>query len=249
MPPLLSLLVTLGAALAMFASSAASVVIVTAAVLTVVWIAARRAIGRSLPERVRIEPASDFAESPATHDAIADLEERGFVRLGGPQVPNLRPAPIVFPLVHRERGLLAAVYQLRRPLPRTIVDLVTTFTRGEVLTTSNAREAATLPRAPEHFLQTKPSASVDALLALHQDGVATLRAIGLRTESTAAVSIADFVHALARHVHEQRDQLDQAPVRTTAIALWRTLFGCTLHERPLDRQLGDGRPVAANASS
>jgi len=249
MLPLLSLLVTVVTGLAFWTGSFASAAIGVAVVATFVWIVARRALAKGLPERVRIEPASDFDELPTTGAAVDELLARGFVQLGAPQTVNLHPPLVLVPLAHRDRGVLAAVYQQNAPRPRTVVDLVTAFANGETLTTSSAREAATLPPVDRRFLQTLHDASIEELSVRHHDAIATLRAIGRRTESTAAVTLADFVHALARHVREQRDQLDQAPVRTTTIALWRALVGCRGHERPLAEQLSrdaDATPATAN---
>lgn len=220
-----------------------------AVVATIVCLATARAIARSLPEHPRVEPAPPGDLLPGTLDAMRDLQALGFVPLGGAQVPNLHPAPLVLPFVHRDRGTLAAVHELRTPSPRTAVDFVTGFACGATLTTSNARDAATLPPPDGAFLQVRPGAAVADLAALHRDGVATLRAAGRRTNSTATTSLADFVHALLSHLRAQRDALDQAPLRIATIALWRTLVGCRHHARPLHEQLGgDATPALAKAT-
>lgn len=246
--PLSSLLTGLFAAIAIAGDQPAWAAAAVATTLAIVWCAVRRAILRCLPDRVHIVPVAAVDLLPATQAAIDGLTRAGFVPLGEAQRPNLVPAPTVLPFVHRDRGMLAAVYQRTATRPRTVVDVVTTFACGATLTTSDAREAATLPPAANRFLQVGRDGEVERLVALHQEGVSTLRAIGRRTTSTAAVTLAEFVHRLLAHVREQRDAFERAPSRTTAIALWRTLFGCRSHERALHEQL-DGRPVPPLATT
>lgn len=246
--PLLSLLAALCTGIALAGGSPGAAASAVAAMLAMVWFAVRRSIARSLPDRAHVVPVAAVDLLPATAAAVDALAAAGFVPLGEAQRPNLEPAPVVLPFVHRDRGMLAAVYQLTEPRQRTVVDIVTTFACGAALTTSDAGDAATLPPAADNFLQIGRDAAVAALVALHQEGVSTLRAIGRRTTSTAAVSLADFVHRLLAHVRERRDAFDRAPSRTTAVALWRTLFGCRRHDRPLHEQM-DRRSVPPFATT
>lgn len=246
---LLSLLVTLVAGIALFGGVPGGGAIGIGVALTAVWFAASRAIARGLPEHPRIEPAPPGDLLPETIAAIGHLQRLGFVPLGGAQQANVVPAPIVLPFVHRDRGTLAAVQELRTPRGRVVVDFVTEFVCGAVLTTSNAREAATLPPCDGQLLQTVHGAAPDALSACHREGVATLRAMGRRTVSTADTTLADFVHRMVSHLRAQRDAFDDAPVRTTTVAVWRTLFGCRRHARPLAEQVAGGAELAAGAAN
>ncbi len=234
--------------LSLLASSFAAVAATTAfAAVAAGWLLARRSIARSLPTPARVLPMRAVDLLWSTRDAIDDLARSGFVPLGEAQVPNLVPAPVVLPFVHRDRGMLAAIHQFAGPHPHTVVEFVTRFACGASLSTSSAR-ASVVPLPPHCFLQLGPGDSVAQLLERHQEGVAVLRALGRRTRSTAAVTLGDFVQRMVTHVREQRDELQRSPTRATATMLWRTLFGCRRHTRPLHEQIGaDTTPALAPA--
>ncbi|MBL8748498.1 MAG: hypothetical protein JNK78_05010 [Planctomycetes bacterium] len=227
-----------------FAAGAAAVIFV---VVAAAWLAARRSIVRSLPTPVRVLPMRAVDLLPATRDAVDGLARLGFVPLGEAQVPNLVPAPVVLPFVHRERGMLAAIRQFGGARPHTVTEFETRFACGVTLSTSSAGPSS-LPLPPHCFLQMGDGGSVAALLERHQEGVASLRAMGRRTRSTAAVTLGDFVHRMVTRIREQRELFERAPARTTALLLWRTLFGRGRHARPLHEQVGaDSAPVLAPA--
>lgn len=230
---LLSLLVMLFFGIAFFGDAPGLAAIVVLAVAAFVWSAVRRAIEQGLPQQPRIEPAPPGDLLPATLDLVQDLEALGFVALGGPHVANLKPAPIVLPFVHRERCTLAAIYELRTPQERTVLDLVTIFACGATLTTANAREAGVLPLPPQRFLQTRHGAAAATLFAAHDEGVATLRAAGRRPTSTASTTLAECLQRMLACLHDQRAGFDRAPVQMTATALVRTLFALDPFRRPL----------------
>lgn len=249
---LLSLLVSLFVGITLWGDSPGTAAAAVALVLAFVWYSVRQAIPRSLPTSPRLEPAPPRELRPETTFLIADLEALGFVALGGPHRANMQPAPLVLPFVHRELGVLAAVYDLDTPQERTVLDFVTPFVDGALLGTANAREAGCLP-VPEHrFLQTRHGATATELLAAHHEGIAALRAAGLRSASTAGVTLASFLDAVTACLRAQREAFDRAPARTTTLALLRTLLPLDPHRRPLAEQLaarGRLRELAAASST
>lgn len=192
--------------------------------LAIVVRTVRRAIDRSLPREPSVEPLAEVDLLPATAARIRDLRALGFEPLGGPHVANLSPAPVVVPFVHRSAGVLAAVYQVRNPVERSVLDFVTTFASGAMLTTASSREAATLPLPPGCFLQTVHDADTAALLERHRQGMATLQHRGERPRATAATTLAEYLQRLVACLRDQRAAFERAPLRTTLTALLRSLL-------------------------
>lgn len=212
--------------------AAVALLILLAVVLVAVW----RAIGRGLPREPWIEPYPDAEPLPATLRRCDELRALGFVSLGGPHVANLFPAPTVLPFVHRDAGVMAAVYELQVPAERTVLDLVTTFASGVMLTTASTREAGVLPLPPERFLQTRHGGSTADLFALHRDGIEALRAVGQQPASTKTISLAEILALMVATIRSQRAEFVRRPLLTTIRALVCVLFQRDPYRTPLAAQ-------------
>ena len=131
--------------------------------------------------------------------------------------------------------MLAAVYELRVPKQRALLDFVTMFDDGAMLTTASSYEAGTLPPLDGRFVQIGNGADTASLLAMHCDSVTLLRSgrqpLGMRdmTAEKVAGHMTDCLRA-------QRRAFDRAPVRTTLVAFWRTLTHRNPYLVPLREQ-------------
>lgn len=205
-----------------------------------------RAVRANLP----VEPtlvAIDLEPTPATADATAALRALGFEQLapGYELQTPLRPAAV--PFVDRSRNLLAAVYQLQQPTQRTYCDIVSLGQGGAVLTTANAPDAGNLPPPAGGRLQILADRGPAELVTAHLAGLELLRGTTFRAARVAGFGADDFVRALTDCLRAQRVGRDAAPLRTTLVALWRTLSGRSPHRAPLAAQLAQG--TAVNGSS
>jgi hypothetical protein len=206
------------------------------ALLGVLYVVAFAALRGALPREVCLRAAE--ADAPADATAVcAALHELGFAPLGTRMHAPLRPPVVFLGFVQRSQHTFATVYEVGQPALRVHFDFVTVFEGGAMLTTVSSIEAGALPARPGAFMQILPAATKVQLLAAHRDGVSLLAVKGLRPMSTAATT-PEQLHELVRaSIAKQRAGFDAAPLRTTWIALWRTLTRRNPHLRPFAEQL------------
>jgi hypothetical protein len=90
------------------------------------------------------------------------------------------------------------------------------------LTTGAEPAGATIPAARGSLRQVFPRASVEQVFERHRQGLAQLRSRGLAAK---AVSASTF--------RRQREAFLTAPLRGTAVTLWRAAIGWTPHLGPI----------------
>ena len=196
-----------------------------------------RAARGALPLEPLATPV-DVVLGAAAVERRHELEALGFELLGEPFTVNQATPGVVMPFVHRRRGVLAAVYEF--PGGRTSTDLVTMFADGGMLTTAGVREAGCLPVPEAAWLQIAAGANAAELSALHEQGVVFARSRGREPMAATAVDEAQFEALLLGTLRRQRERFDRAPLRSSAVLMWRVLSGRSPHLRPLREQHGDG---------
>jgi hypothetical protein len=206
--------------------------------LLLAWIlfVVRKAIVRSMGQPPRFTTADDAQLLPESERHVEALLGAGFEPLGAPFFAELGMRLLVVAFVHRDRALLASVTEQQGLRKRVLVDLVTTFRGGTMLTTCDAWEAGCMPLPPGRLLQIAPGGDVAGLLALHLQGVAVLQAEGQAVESTAHATLATAQASMAGCFQGFVELLRRAPWRSAWIVLGRTVRRRSPHGVPLAEQ-------------
>lgn len=201
-------------------------------VFVIGWRAARGALPAAPLARALGEPELGMAASRR----LAELLALGFEPVGEAFTVNQATPGVVVPLVHRGRGVLAAVYEF--PGGRSNTDLVTPFADGGMLTTSAVAEAGLLPLPEGIWMQIAVEAPAAELLRLHEQGLAFARGRRRLPGAVARIDAPGFVALVLETLRQQRARFDRAPLRTTAVMLWRLLTGRSPYRRPVQDQHG-----------
>ncbi|MCU0863396.1 MAG: hypothetical protein MUC36_06375 [Planctomycetes bacterium] len=212
-------------------------------VFVIGWRAARGA----LPKPPLAQALGEPALAAAASRRVAELHALGFEPVGEAFTVNQATPGVVVPLVHRRRGVLAAVYEF--PGGRSNTDLVTPFADGGMLTTAAVHEAGLLPLPEAIWMQIAVAAPAAELLRLHEQGLAFARGRGRVLAATATLDAPGFVALVLDTLRQQRARFDRAPLRTTAVMLWRLLTGRSPYRRPVQEQHGGGAGTLGAATT
>jgi len=178
--------------------------------LLLAWIlfVVRKAIVRSMGQSPRFTTADDPELLPESQRHVEALLGAGFEPLGAPFFAELGTRLLVVAFVHRDRALMASVTEQQGLRRRVLVDLVTTFRGGTMLTTCDAWEAGCMP----------------------------LQAEGQAAESTANATMATAQASMAGCFQGFVELLRRAPWRSAWIVLGRTVRRRSPHGVPLAEQ-------------
>ncbi|HPS79898.1 MAG TPA: hypothetical protein PLS53_17185 [Thermoanaerobaculaceae bacterium] len=189
-------------------------------------------LGRNLPEDVVLTPRSGGDQH--LEPLVRAFEELGFVRAGPAVEVGISPPAVLQPLVHRHEPAYATVFRTGTLPAVTSVDVVSILQgeRGGLTTNADVR-GASLPGELGSLRQVFPGADPAALFRRHCEALAWLRARGLPARPVAGERFAaDFKRAMSR----QRRAFLLTPLRTTVVAIWRTLTGRVPHVGALPEQ-------------
>lgn len=239
MSPLCSIAVLIASATWCLGGGVEAALSATAGTVVLVFVVGFRAARGGLPAQPEAETLAAVELSAAAAERVDELCALGFEPVGEPFTVNQATPGVVVPLVHRGRGVLAAVYEFAGG--RSNTDLVTPFADGGMLTTAGVRAAGLLPLPDGAWLQIAAGASATKLMELHEQGLAFARSRRRLPLSVAAIDGAGFTDLVLATLRQQRARFDLAPLRTTAALLWRLLSGRSPHLRPVrDQHGGDG---------
>jgi hypothetical protein len=234
MSPLLSLGVVVATSTWWLGGGVKVALLSVAATAGMVFVIGWRAARGALPAPPLARALGQPELAAAASRRVAELHSLGFEPVGEPFTVNQATPGVVVPLVHRSRGLLAAVYEF--PGGRSNTDLVTPFADGGMLTTSAVAEAGLLPLPDAMWMQIAVAAPAAELLRLHEQGLAFARGRRRVPAATATLDAPGFVALVLKTLRQQRARFDRAPLRTTAVMLWRLLTGRSPFRRPVQEQ-------------
>jgi len=186
----------------------------------------------SLPADVGMEPLVDRV-SGDLQELIAEYQREGFRHVGTYKVAVAPPA-VLAALVHDNGRSYGTVFRTGTLPAKTSYDVVSILQgdRGG-LTTGPDPAGGTLPPGPGTLRQFFPGLRVRELAQHHEQALAWLASQGLPAKQvSAATFVPDFKMAMAR---QRRDFL-AAPVRNTALAIWRAATKRVPNLAPLERQ-------------
>lgn len=214
--------------------------------LLLAWIlfAVRTAVVRTMRQPPQFIAVDDPVLRSESQRHLEALLAAGFEPLGAPFRAQLGTQLLVVAFVHRERALLAAVTEPQNQRVRVLVDLVTTFRSGTMLTTCNSVDAGCMPLPVDRLLQIVAAEDVAGLLTAHLQGVALLQAEGQVAESTAHATLATAQASMASCFQGLLEVLRRAPWRSAWIALVRTVRRRNPHCAPLAEQRRLARPAS-----
>lgn len=218
-------------------------VVAVALVLLLLLLFTAGQISANLPEDVALEPL----DPAATSEALAALRFRcqvlGFAPVGPPLKVGISPPAVMVALAHAREPIYASAYQTGTLPARTAFDFVSVFEGDRGGLTSGAEPAgAMLPATPGSLRQVFRGEPLEHVLDRHREALAYLEGRGVRARP---VSTAAFPQDFKASVRRQRRAFLSAPVRRTAIMLWRVASGSTPHLGPLQSQAGAEREIDA----
>jgi hypothetical protein len=191
-------------------------------------------IAASLPENVTLQRIGDGAvarELAVLRDEMADL---GFVPVGPPYKVGVSPAATMIALVHREEPIYAAAFQTGTIPAKVAYDFVSILEGDRGGLTSNANPAgAMLPASPGSLRQVFTDMPLAHVFDGHRSALEYLAGRGLRART---VSAAAFPRDFQASMRRQRRAFLSAPLRRTAITLWRVATKSTPHIGPIQTQ-------------
>ncbi len=192
-------------------------------------------VAAALPREASLTPSTDpiDAEMRALIDGYLAL---GFRSVGPAYTVGVAPAATLIGLVHPSEPVYGTVFRTGTIPPVVASDFISLLEddRGGLTTSANPR-AGTLPGDDGSFRQCIVGTTLEKLFAAHREGIAWLRAHGVRCRAVSAGAFAtDFSRALGR----QRAIFMSNPIRNAVRATWRTGTGRTAGRGRLSEQPG-----------
>lgn len=191
-------------------------------------------ICNALPENLQTTPMGDHDIPAALRDRIAEFLSFGFERDGPALTVQLQGEPLIVPLVNRERGLMATVFEFSKPKVRRGYDVVSLLEPGSMaLTTGMDIGAGALPQPSNNFVQILPDAPVRELLGRHEQALQFLDQESGGTQRMLPARVED---AIRESFRRNRRHFDRNKVRSTLSALYRVIAKSNPHIGPLVTQ-------------
>ena len=191
-------------------------------------------LSANLPADPPLEPAAEVELSGELRNLCARFEALGFKRVGPPLTVGISPPALLVAFVHEAERCYGTAFRTTTLPPKTAFDCVSILDgdRGG-LTTGTEPAGAAIPAARGSLRQVFPRASVEEVFERHRQGLQHLRSRGLPAK---VVSASTFRHDFAASFRRQREAFTAAPLRGTAITLWRAATGRTPHIGPIASQ-------------
>lgn len=198
-------------------------------------------ISSNLPEDVAMERLEPSAMSNALGVLRFRLLALGFVPVGPPLNVGVSPPAVMVALVHTDEPVYATAYQTGTLPAKIAFDFVSIFEGDRGGLTSNAEPAgAALPASPGSLRQVFRDAPPERVLEGHRQALAYLGGRGLEARAVSAAAFeTDFRAAMRR----QRRAFLSAPLRRTALTLWRVASRSTPHLGPVESQPAARREI------
>jgi hypothetical protein len=192
------------------------------------------AILRALPERVQVSEAS-VVDVPTEVDRLCtQYDLMGFSRVLTPLRFHLDNEVLLVPMMSDD-GVIATVYRIvGKDQAKVAYDVVSMLEGPEAsLTTAMDPGAGVLP-APEGTLrQILVDATPEDLVLFHREAIEALRRQGVEAVGVAPTAIPGLIK---RSFLRSREKLQEAAVKNTLVAIWRTLTKQNPHLGMLSEQ-------------
>jgi len=204
-----------------------------AGLLTITLLLVYFAIERNLPENLVATPVDDDEIPMPLYDAMGDLEDLHYERVGPALVLGLMPRPTVVAYYDPASGSYGNVFHVPSKPPKNGYDFVTLLAHGGTLTTGMDLGGGALALAPGCFMQIFPRAAPHELWIRHREAVDFLHDQGVQTVQADPDR---YEEDLREALRRQRRTFLQARIANTLRTLYRSAFRTTPYQGPLQRQ-------------
>ena len=191
-------------------------------------------LSANLPADPPLEPAPETEVAGDLRSFCARFEALGFKRIGPPMTVGISPPALMMAFVHEAERTYATAFRTGTVPAKAAFDCVSILDgdRGG-LTTGAEPAGAAIPAARGALRQVFPGAGVELVFDRHRQALQYLRGRGL---SAKTVDASSFRRDFALSFRRQREAFLAAPLRGTAVTLWRASTGRTPHLGPIATQ-------------